>query len=126
MFSAAELAALQALALEGMPETATILRRTETPGSRAGTSLSYPADGTTVCGFMPIQTRGGEQLGASGGPLAVGQGRLRLPVDTTVTTGDRLQIGDVVYEVGAFEPRGTAYAAMQIASISVVGQETAT
>ena len=123
MFSAVEIAELTSLAESAMPETATITHGTWADAGRGGRAWTAAGSaGTVACGWMAVSNQRGEQPGATGGPEATIDARLRFPAGTDVRTTDHLTIGGLTYEVQGIELRGTTWEAVRIAQVRRVAQ----
>jgi hypothetical protein len=89
---------LRSVATAFRPDTCTIQRATDT-SSGDGTSQAWATLASGVTCRVSRAGQGNEQPGATGGIVAVGQRRIKLPAGQDVTTRDRIVTGGVTYEV---------------------------
>lgn len=125
LFSDVEVGELEALAEQAMPETASIVHGTWTNAGRGGRTFVPSGTVTSSCGWMAVHNQRGEQLGATGGPEATLDARLRFPAGTDVRATDQLTINSTRYDVQGIELRGTAWEAVRIVQVRRVGQVSA-
>lgn len=121
IFSADELADLQATELSIMNFTATILNRQEAGDGYGGRTESWVAVGTTPCRIgapsdKPLHERG-ENITVGVGVVAF----VYVPVDTVLDVGDRLEVGTDIYDV--LERRD--YGSFRIVNVYGCGRVTA-
>jgi len=122
LFTAQDIADLESLAEDAMPETATVTHGTWADAGRGGRTWTAGTSFTVACGWMADSRQRGEPLGATGGPEATMDARLRFPAGTDVRTTDHLTIGGLTYEVQGIELRGTTWEAVRIAQVRRVAQ----
>lgn len=100
MLSAAELAAMRAIQLQALPDTAIIQRYTSVSDGMGGYDQVWAAVGTVAARLYPQSVRSMAET-TSGGSQVISETRwfITLPHGTQVTAADRLKIGNRTWEI---------------------------
>jgi head-tail adaptor len=100
MLSAAELAAMRAIQLQALPDTAIIQRYTSQSDGMGGYDQVWAAVGTVAARLYPQNARSMAET-TSGGSQVISETRwyVTLPYGTTITAKDRLLIDNRTWEI---------------------------
>lgn len=90
VFSASELAALQATQRSAMQDSCRILRYSAVTDDYGNPAPVYTAGGEIACGVEMLERQAGEMFGSAETPAA--DVRLRLPISTVISNVDRVRI----------------------------------